>query len=126
MDDTDNATIELTKGEAREVISGLAEYEAGASGREEERALNVEELLQREFGFEEDHLNHSYIGAFTNIFNDMDDDHEVELSRVEAREIVRGLDELERREEDSADADTRRDLRERFVETFDLDETSTV
>ena len=126
MDDTDTETIELTRGEAREVINALSEYETGTSGRDEERALNVERLLQREFGFEKEHVggDRGYLDTFSNIFNDKDDDHEVQLSRVEAREIVRGLDDLERREAHDADADTLRDLRERFVETFDLDESA--
>lgn len=122
MDDTDTETIELTRGEAREVVNALAEHETEATGREEERTLNVEDLLQREFGFGNEDFDgdRGYLDTFTNIFNDTDDDHEVQLSRVEAREIVRGLDDLHRREEH--DADTLRDLRERFVETFDLDE----
>ena len=130
MDDTDTATIELTRGEAREVISGLAEYETGSRGRDEERALNVEKLLQREFGFKKEHFgggdDRGYLDTFTNIFNDTDGDHEVELSRVEAREVVRGLDELEQGGDYSTDADTIRDLRERFVETFDLGDGSAV
>ena len=128
MDDTDSETIELTRGEAREVINAMAEYETGASGRDEERALNIEELLQREFGFDDEHFagDRGYLDTFTNIFNDKDDDHEVQLSRVEAREIVRGLDELGRHEDHSPNEDTRRDLRGRFVETFDLDDESAV
>ena len=128
MDDTDTATIELTRAEAREVINALAEYETGATGRDEERALNVEDLLQREFGFKEEHFggDRGYLDTFTNIFNEPDTEHEVQLSRVEAREIVHALDELGQHGEYSADADaeTVQDLRARFADTFDLDDES--
>lgn len=121
MDDTDTATVELSQGEAREVINALSAYEAGASGRDEERALNVERLLQREFGFEKQQFedDRGYLDTFSNIFTVESDEHEVELSRPEAREILTALDGLESREA-GADAETIGDLRGRFAETFDL------
>ena len=126
MDDTDTATVELSRGEARKVINALSEYQTGASGRDEERALNVEELLQREFGFEKRHLGdqRGYLDAFTDIFDREESEHEVQLSRVEAKEIVRALGDLEAKEGDSADTTTIADLRHRFAETFDLDAES--
>lgn len=122
MDDTDTETVELSRGEARIVISALSEYQVGESGRDEERALNLEELLQREFGFEERHLGdrRGYLDVFTDVFRE-DSEHEVQLSRVEAEEIVRALDDLETTEGDDADTETIADLRHRFAETFDLD-----
>ena len=122
MDDTDTATVELNRSEARKVISALSAYQARASGRDEERALNVEGLLQREFGFKEQHLGdrRGYLDAFTDIFDRESAEHEVQLSRVEAKEVVRALDDLESKEAD-ADTETITALRDRFAETFDLD-----
>ena len=124
MNETDTATIQLTRGEAREVINALSNYEVTASGAEEERALNTEKFLQREFGFEErptdDGLNFADIVA--NVFGEDNSEHEVELSRAEAAEVERALDGLAER---SGTADenkaTIEDLRRRLAETFDLD-----
>lgn len=123
MDDTDTETVELSRGEARKVISALSERQVGASGRDEERALNLEELLQREFGFEERHLGdrRGYLDAFTDVFGSEDSEHEVQLSHVEAEEVVRALDDLETTEGADADTETVADLRHRFEEAFDLD-----
>lgn len=123
MDDTDTETVELSRGEARKVISALSEHQVGASGRDEERALNLEELLQREFGFEEGHLDgqRGYLDVFEDVFDREESEHEVQLSRVEAEEIVRALGDLEATEGDDADTGTTADLRHRFAEAFDLD-----
>ncbi len=123
MDDTDTETVELSRAEARIVISALSERQVGASGRDEERALNLEELLQREFGFEERHLGDrgGYLDAFTDVFDSEDSEHEVQLSRVEAEEVVRALDDLRTTEGADADTETIADLRHRFAEAFDLD-----
>lgn len=128
MDDSDTATVELTRNEARKVIGALSEYHVETSGRDEERVLNVEELLQREFGFEERHFGteSSYLDTFTNIFNEKSDDHEVQLSRVEAEEVVRALDDHEATASDSSDAETTANLRDRFAEAFDPDAGSSV
>lgn len=125
MDDTDTAAIELNKSEAREVINALSEYETRASGREDERVLNVESLLQREFGFEEGQSDDRNIAdVFSNIFHDDHTEHEVQLSRTEAAEVVRALDDFDG-QESSSEAETVTDLRTRFVETFDLDDGHT-
>lgn len=124
MDDTDTATIELSKAEAREVINALSEYRTRTSGRDEERALNVEELLQREFGFEQRHFeeDNNPLEVFANVFADRDEDHEVELSRVEAAEVDSALAEADRSSRD--EAETVEDLRDRFQGTFDLESGS--
>lgn len=121
MDDTDTASIELEKSEARKVINALSEYEAKTSGREDERVLNVESLLQREFGFEEGQSrdDRNISDVFSNIFNDDHRDHEIQLSRTEATEVVRALDDLDG-QGSSREAETVTDLRTRFAETFDL------
>ncbi|MFC6824389.1 hypothetical protein [Halopelagius fulvigenes] len=124
MDDTDSTGIELTKSEARKVINALSEYETRASGqREEERVLNVESLLQREFGFEEGQArdDRNIADVFSNIFNDDDGTHEVQLSRTEATEVVRALDDFDGQER-SGETGTVRNIRDRFVQTFDVDD----
>lgn len=119
MKDSDTATVELTKGEAREIINALSAYRTTESGRDEQRARNVEDLLQREFGFEERHFedDRSIVEAFADVFDEGDD--EIELSRTEAAEVVSALAEFEGHS--SEDAETVADLRSRFEETFDLD-----
>ena len=124
MTETDTATIRLTKGEAREVINALSNHEVTASGTEEERAVNMEAFLQREFGFEPDPAegDRSFADAVTNVFGADNSEHDVELSRAEAAEVERALDDLDERA-DPADENEAiiEDLRRRFAETFDLD-----
>lgn len=124
-DDTD--TIELNRPEAQEVINALSTEVATESGPEEERALNVREFLQREFDFQEPDFQQSDSGDDDGIFtldpanlfgDDEDDTHEVQLSRGEAAEVDRALAEQEGSSE--GEAETIRDLRERFDEQFDL------
>lgn len=121
MDDTDTATIELTRGEAREVINALSTYQFETSGHDEKRALDVREFLQREFEFEESHFedDSSLVDAFVDLFDD-DGEHEIRLSRAEAAEVVPALADLEA-DSDPAEAETIAGLRGRFEETFDLD-----
>ena len=125
MKERDTATIGLTRGEAQEVINALSNYEVTVSGREEEQVLNVRELLKREFDFEESDFEGrgrgsgsatGLVDAVTDIF-DADDEHEVQLSRFEAAEIVTALDDFE---EESGSAGSIRDVRSRIEETFDL------
>ena len=121
MDDTDTATIELTRGEAREVINALSKHRVEVSGRDEERALNVREFLQEEFEFEDRHFEDdtTLVDAFVDIFDD-GGDHEVQLSRAEAREVVAALTDLES-DSSSTEDETIARLRNRFQERFDLD-----
>ena len=127
MDDTDTATIELTRDEAREVINALSEHRLAASGRDEERALNVREFLEREFEFEERHFENEGgpvegdegpIATFLNLFEG-GSKHEIHLSRAEAAEVVSALADLETTS-DPEEAGTIATLRDRFEETFDL------
>lgn len=121
MDDTDTATIELTKGEAREIINALSTYQVGASGRDERRALDIEKFLQREFGFEERQFQErdSLPELFVDAFAADDGGHEIQLSRAEAAEVVPALDELE--PGSPPEAETIAELQDELAETFDLD-----
>lgn len=121
MDDTDTAAIELTEGEAREVINALSTHLYKVSGRDEQRTLDAREFLKREFGFKEEHFEDD-----TDLFDviwpgDDDGEHEIQLSRVEAAEIVPALADLEA-DADPQEAQTIADLRNRFAETFDLED----
>ena len=120
MDETETATVELTKGEAREVINALSAYQYSASGRDDDLALDIRELLQREFGFEDRHFENdqSLVESFAEVF-DTSDDHEVQFSRVEAEEVVSALSESET-DADPAEAETVESIREEFERTFDL------
>lgn len=125
MDDSDTATIELSKSEAREVVNALSSYRTRQTGRDERRAMNVEEFLQREFDFKrEDTGLTGDIGEEFASFLDgsSTDEHEVQLSRAEAEEAVAALSEHE--SESSTDAETVREIRNRFEEAFDLDARS--
>lgn len=122
MDDTDTATIELSEGEAREVINALSTYIYEVSGRDEQIALSAREFLKREFGYKEEHFeeDESLLDIF---FPSADEgEHEIQLSRVEAAEIVPALAELQA-ESEPQEAEMIADLRDRFEETFDLDDS---
>lgn len=122
MDETDTATIELTKGEARELINALSDYRLETSGREEERVLNLRELLQREFGFDEGRFEDdgNVVEMLSGVFDDSDT-HEVELSKSEAGEVDDALAAFEP-ESTPDETETVESLRERFAETYDLDD----
>ena len=121
MDETDTATIELSKSEAREVINALSAYQYSASGHDDDLALNIRELLQREFGFEDRHFENDQglVESFAEVF-DTSDSHEVQFSRGEAEEVVSALAESEA-DADPAEAETIENIREEFERTFDLD-----
>lgn len=125
MDDTDTTGIELSESEARKVINALSEYETRATGREGERALNVERLLQREFGFEEGQVgggdDRDISDVFSNIFDSDGGTHEIQLSRAEAVEVVRALDEFDG-QESPGETETVTNVRDRFVRAFDVDD----
>jgi hypothetical protein len=115
----DTARFELSKSEARVVIEALSSYQARTTGREERRALNVQEFLQREFGYKGDDFGEGrdLVESFADIFDAGEDEtREIQLSRPEAEEIVDALDGVEA---DSADPETVRDLRSRFADSFE-------
>lgn len=123
MDDQDTATVELTKGEAREVINALSGYRTTATGGEADWALDVREFLQREFGFEQRRVERddSPVEILDDFFGTDDEEHEVQLSRAEAAEVVEALAESEA-DADPPETETLRRLRARFERTFDLPE----
>lgn len=125
MDETDTATVELTKGEARELINALSAYRYSASGRDDDLALNIRELLQREFGFEDRHFENDQglVESFAEVF-DTSDSHEVQFSRMEAKEVVSALSESQA-DADPAEAETIESIREEFERTFDLNGRTT-
>lgn len=119
MDDSETATVELTREEAREVINALSNYQVELSGDDERRALEVREFLQREFDFEDESfaVNRSLVDVFVN--NEPAEDHEIQLTRAEAAEVVPALAKLEANSTPE-DAETVADVRDRFQETFEL------
>lgn len=122
MDDSDTAEIELSREEAREVINALSSHHLDVSGNDERRTLDVRDLLQREFDFDERQFNNeqqTLVDSFVEMF-DESDEHEIQLSRAEAREIVPALADQEA-ESNPDEAETIADIRNRFEQTFDLD-----
>lgn len=122
MQDSDTATLELSKAEAREAINALAEQEALESGRDEERTHNVKEILKREFDFEGEPFDseRDIVDQLVDVFDEDVGGTEIQLSRSEATEIDRALGNWH--EGTSAeDADTIAGLRDRLAETYDLD-----
>lgn len=121
MDDSDIATIELSKGEASKVISALSKYEVEKSGFEDERILNIREQFQKAFGFEEANYDEDgIVEEFTDAFFEDSATEDVELARAEAKDIVAALIELEQKESGS---ETERidEIQNRFMATFDLE-----
>lgn len=123
MDDSNAATIELTPEEARAVVNALANYQLEASGDDERRALEVRDLLEREFDLADEQFaaDSSFFDEFLETFDldDGDRSHEIELTRGEAAEVDRALADFDT-EAAATEAATVADLRERFAETFDL------
>lgn len=121
MDDSDTATITLTREEGRDAINALTNYEIGVSGREAERALNVRELLKREFGFEEESFegDRDLLAEWANSFESDRNEHEIELSGAEADEVVAALADHEARAE--TDEEAIASVRLRFEETFGVE-----
>lgn len=121
MGDSDTATVELSEGEAREIINALSERQTRETGRDEERTLEVRSLLQREFGFEEPEFDdpREVVDEIVAVFDEDTGTHEVQLSRAEAAEIEPALARLESGSE-PGEADTIADIRDRLQETFDL------
>lgn len=119
MDDSETATVELTREEAREVINALSNYQVELSGDDERRALEVREFLQREFDFEDESFagDRSLVDVFVN--NEPTGDHEIQLTRAEAAEVVPALAKLEANSTPE-DAETIAGVRDRFQETFEL------
>lgn len=57
MDDTETYSIELSKAEAREVITALSEFQQMAAARsesDEETVMNVQNRFEETFGFKDE------------------------------------------------------------------------
>lgn len=121
MEDSDTETIELSDGEAREIINALSQHQARTVGAEAERDLQLRQLLKREFGYEDEPSgdDETILDDAIDIIEGLESGHEIELSRGEAAEIDEALAETD---PDRQDADVIDDLRDRFAETYDLDE----
>lgn len=119
MNGTDTATIELDEGEAREVINALSAYQYEVSGQDQQQAVNVKELLQREFGFKDKHVQDDDDLLDAVWPSDNDGDQEVQFARTEAAEVVAALAKSEGSSEGEAEKITQ--LRNRFEERFDLE-----
>lgn len=126
MDDADTATIELSRPEARGIISALTDYEVTQSGFEEERLLNLREHFRKEFGFEapSDTEDQGWMAKLTESLFDDNAVETVTLSRAEAREVTAALSALERHQAGS-DVEAVRDLRRAFEDAFDLETDET-
>jgi hypothetical protein len=118
VDERDTATVELTRSEASAVIDALSSYQANETGRAGSRALNLEEFLQREFGFKgpDFDADAAVVEAVADVFEDDDQERAVRFSRAEAADVVAALDEYGGASSD--EAERVRDLRDRFGETF--------
>ena len=126
VDDTDTGTIELTRGEVRKVIAGLARTQAEASGDRDRRIRNLRDRLAAEFDFDEyrddeDH-DHGWLDFddWLSIGDDDHDEEDVEFSRGEAKDVVLSLSRLER-DLDPDEYETVRGVQERFEDEFDID-----
>jgi DNA topoisomerase VI subunit B len=102
------------------VINALSNYRVEVSGRDERRAVEVREFLQREFGFEDEsfEVDESLVDVF--LTDEPVGDHEIQLTRAEAAKVVPALATLEANAPPT-DAETVANLRDRFQETFDLE-----
>jgi len=125
-DDTDTATFDLTRNEARVVIGALADEEMTASGDRGRRLQNVQDHLAAEFDFDEHRGvetgemaagddtgwldNDSVFGG-----NDPDDTERVELSRAEADAVTDALAAFEL-DEGHENAGTAENVRRRIAD----------
>jgi hypothetical protein len=129
MADSDTATFQMTRNEARVVIAALSDEEMTASGDRGLRLQNVQDHLAAEFDFDE-HCgvekgemaagddtgwldNDSIFGG-----NDPDDTERVELSRVEANAVTDALASFES-DETHENAGIAENVRQRIADLFD-------
>ena len=129
MSDSDTATFDMTRNEARVVIAALSDEEMTSSGDRGLRLQNVQDHLAAEFDFDEHRGvekgemaaeddtgwldNDSIFGG-----NDPDDTEEVELSRAEADAVTDALAGFEL-DESHENLGTAEDVRQRIADSFD-------
>jgi hypothetical protein len=117
MSNTDSGSIELSRPEARTIISALSEFQTAAGGSGGERALNVREHVKEEFGFEEEETPSALFERFGEGFFDDTSSETVKLSDREAETVVSALSSFENEAPDE-NRETLRDVRRRFENEF--------
>jgi len=130
MSDSQSASFEMTKGEARVVIAALADEEMTATGERATRLQNVQDHLAAEFEFDQyresdraELAGNDDSGWFTEEWLDddgrfdTDDTEGVELSRAEADAVTDALAAFEL-DETHGNAGTAENVRERIVDAF--------
>ncbi|WP_135826049.1 hypothetical protein [Halorussus ruber] len=127
--DSDTATFEMTRNEARVVIAALSDEEMTASDDRGMRIQNIQDHLSAEFDFDEhrgvekgEMATEDDTGWLDNdsIFggNDPDDTETVELSRPEANVVTDALADFEL-DEGHENAGTAENVRERISDAFE-------
>jgi hypothetical protein len=123
MSDTDTDTIELTRGEAREVIAALATYQAQATGERDQRVRNLRDQLAAEFEFDEyreDYDDDSWLDTDDWLGFGDDNDETIRLSRAEAEDLVVALSRLEG-QVDREEYELLEDIEDRIEDEFDIE-----
>lgn len=123
MTDTETETIELTRGEVRKVIAALARYEPTATGQDDQRVRNLRERLRAEFEFDEyrqeNRDNDGWLQDIVEVFDDEENEEDVEFTRAEAEDTLRALSDLET-EIEPEEYETIRDIEVRLEDAFDI------
>ncbi|WP_115862669.1 hypothetical protein [Halorussus litoreus] len=129
MSDSQSASVEMTKGEARVVIAALADEEMTAIGERATRLQNVQDHLAAEFEFDQyresdrtELAGSDDSGWFTEEWLDdgrfdTDDTERVELARAEADAVTDALAAFEL-DETHGNAGTAENVRERVLDAF--------
>ncbi|WP_049972104.1 hypothetical protein [Haladaptatus cibarius] len=118
MSHSNNESLELTRPEARVVISALSEHRT-RGGTPDEQALNVREHLKEEFGFEEDESTDVLFEQYGEGFFSDTSSEMVTFSEREAEMIATALSRVENDAPDG-NRETIRDVRSRFENEFDV------
>lgn len=125
-----NATVNLTKGEARIVVAALADEEMTATGERATRLQNVQDRLAAEFEFDQYGGDRGEMVGDDDWFTDewldddglfdTDDTGSVELSHGEADALTDALAAFEL-DETAENADVAQTVRDRILSAFDGD-----
>ncbi|WP_135830363.1 hypothetical protein [Halorussus halobius] len=127
---TSNATVDVTKGEARVVVAALADEELTATGERATRIQDVQDRLAAAFEFDQygsdraesagDDSGWVTEGWLDDVVFDVDDTGDVELSREEADAVTDALAAFEL-DETGENADVAESVRDRILSAFDGD-----
>ncbi|SIR80358.1 hypothetical protein SAMN05421858_3820 [Haladaptatus litoreus] len=116
MSHSNNESLELTRPEARVVISALSEQQA-RGGTSDEQASNVREHLKEEFDFEEDESTDVLFEQYGEGFFEDTSSEIVAFSEREAEMVATALSRFENDAHDE-NRETIRDVRSRFENEF--------